>query len=163
MKNPEIEQNKSTGITADPHQKGTAIVLALFVLALMSVFVALAVSRTTSETVAVSNESSEARTLYAAQGSLETMTRNFNKVFETKLNPLPGDLAIVRDGTIVPGLSQAMGGQYTFVQTADQTSVPGATVLSGGPYSGLYAIRDNWRLTHHRNKYPGRNADSVNT
>jgi hypothetical protein len=147
MKNSEIEQNKSTGITADPHQKGTAIVLALFVLALMSVFVALAVSRTTSETVAVSNESSEARTLYAAQGSLETMTRNFNKVFETKLNPLPSDITLVENGNIVPGLSQAMGGQYTFVQTADQTSVPGATVLSGGPYSGLYAIRDNWRLS----------------
>ncbi|MGB7210053.1 MAG: hypothetical protein WBD27_15460 [Pyrinomonadaceae bacterium] len=146
MKNPEIEQNKSTGITADPYQKGTAIVLALFVLALMSVFVALAVSRTTSEAVSVGNETSEARTLYAAQGSLETMTRNFNKVFETKLNPLPSDITLVENGNIIPGLSQALGGQYTFVNTADQTSVPGATVLSGGPYSGLYAIRDNWRL-----------------
>jgi hypothetical protein len=146
MNIPEIEQNQSTSITADPHQKGTAIVLALFVLALMSVFVALAVSRTTSETVAVSNEASEARTLYAAQGSLETMTRNFNKVFETRLNPLPSDITKVEDKDIIPGLSQALGGQYTFVNTADQATQARPTVLNGGDYSGLVSIQDNWRL-----------------
>jgi hypothetical protein len=146
MKNPEIEQNQSTSITADPHQKGTAIVLALFVLALMSVFVALAVSRTTSETVAVSNEASEARTLYAAQGSLETMTRNFNKVFETRLNPLQTDIDKVEDGTIIPGLSQAQGGQYTFDNKAIKATDARPTVLNGGDYSGLVSIQDNWRL-----------------
>lgn len=146
MNKPEIEQNQSLGIVNDPNQRGTAIVIALFVLAMLTVFVALAISRTTSETIAVGNETSEARTLYAAQGSLETMTRNFNKVFETKLNPLPSDIAIVENGNTVPGLSQALGGQYTFAQTATQTKIPEATVLSGGPYSGLYAIRDNWRL-----------------
>lgn len=146
MNIPEIERNQSVNISNDPNQRGTAIVIALFVLALLSVFVALAVSRTTSETIGIGNETSEARTLYAAQGSLETMTRNFNKVFETKLNPLPTDIAIVENGNTVPGLSLALGGQYTFEQTADQTAIAGATVLSGGPYSGLYAIRDNWRL-----------------
>jgi hypothetical protein len=146
MKNPEIEQNQSTGITADPHQKGTAIVIALFVLALMSVFVALAVSRTTSETVAVSNEASEARTLYAAQGSLETMTRNFNKVFETRLNPLPSDIAKVDNNDIIPGLSQALGGQYTFNNKAIKATDAIPTVLNGGDYSGLVSIQDNWRL-----------------
>ncbi len=147
MKTPEIEQNKTSAITRDKNQRGTAVVIALFVLALMSIFVALAVSRTTSETIAVGNETSEARTLYAAQGSLETMTRNFNKVFETKLNPLPSELAVVRDGAIIPGLSKELpGGQYDFVNTADETTLPGATVLPTGPYAGLYAIRDNWRL-----------------
>lgn len=146
MNTPEIEKNQSLGIAGDPNQKGTAIVIALFVLALISVFVAFAVSRTTSETIAVGNETSEARTLYAAQGSLETMTRNFNKVFETKLNPLLADRLIVEDGTIIPGLSQLQGGQYTFLNTLDETKIAEATVLSGGPYSGLYSIRDNWRL-----------------
>ena len=63
---------------ADPKQRGTAIVIALFVLALVGVFVALALTRTASEAAAVGNELAEARTLYAAQGSLEMMTRNFN-------------------------------------------------------------------------------------
>ena len=147
MKTPEIEQNKTLAITRDKNQRGTAVVIALFVLALMSIFVALAVSRTMSETIAIGNETSEARTLYAAEGSLETMTRNFNKIFETKLNPLPSELAVVRDGRIIPGLSKELpGGQYDFVNTADETTLPGATVLPTGPYSGLYAIRDNWRL-----------------
>src|ERR1700710_2787393 len=67
-------------------ERGSALVIALFVLALLSVFVAVAMSRSAAEAAATGNESAEARTFYAAQGSLESMTRNFNKVFEVKLN-----------------------------------------------------------------------------
>lgn len=126
------------GIHSD--QKGSAIVIALFVLALISVFVAFAMSRSSAEAAATGNETGEARTFYAAQGSLEMMTRNFNKVFEVKLNPSSSDLNAVRNGA-VPGL-----GEYTFLQELDQTSTSTNVVLSGGPYTGLYAIRDNWRL-----------------
>ncbi|MCV4754155.1 hypothetical protein OFC37_32330, partial [Escherichia coli] len=87
-----------------------------------SAFAALAITRTATEAAAVGNEAAEGRTFYAAQGSLEMMTRNFNKVFEVKLSPTLADLAIVRDGNRNPGLSTAMGGQYTFVQEVDQTS-----------------------------------------
>ena len=139
-----IKQKSSLKFGIDPQQKGSAIVIALFVLALISVFVALALSRTASEALAVGNETAEARTVYAAQGSLETMTRNFNKVFEVKLNPSNTDINAVRTGT-VPLLS-APAGPFTFVQEVDRTSTSTAVVLSGGPYSGLYAIRDNWRL-----------------
>jgi len=121
-------------------EDGSAIVIALFILALVSVFVALALSRTSAEAAAVGNETAEARTFYAAQGSLEMMTRNFNKVFETKLNPTTGDLNTIRNGN-VPGITG-----YTFNQELDQTSSRQTAVLTGGPYSGLYAIRDNWRL-----------------
>lgn len=126
--------------------KGSSIVLALFVLALVGGFVALALTRTASEATAVFNEASESRTFYAAQGSLEMMTRNFNKIFELKLSPSALDLAKVKNGTINPGLSTAQGGQFTFVQELDQTSASMPDTLPGGPYAGLYALRDNWRL-----------------
>ncbi|MFZ1699607.1 MAG: hypothetical protein WBO10_16605 [Pyrinomonadaceae bacterium] len=130
---------KTANRNVDP-ERGSAIVIALFVLALITVFVALALSRTSAEAAAVGNETAEGRTFYAAQGSLETMTRNFNKVFETKLNPSATDLNNVRNG-IVPGLNG-----FTFRQELDQTSNREIKPISGGPYSGLYAIRDNWRL-----------------
>lgn len=125
-------------------ERGSALVIALFVMALLGVFVALAMTRTASEAAAVGNETSEARTFYAAQGSLESMTRNFNKLFDVKLNPTLADLNSVRTAA-VPGLSQPMG-PYTFNQEVDQTSSSTTVVLSGGPFSGLYAIRENWRL-----------------
>lgn len=139
MKTLTVNRISMAGSAGD--QSGSALVIALFVLALISVFVALVLSRTSAEASAVGNETAEGRTFYAAQGSLETMTRNFNKVFEVQLNPLPSDLNSVRNGT-VPGLS----GTYTFNQEVDQTSNSSTIVLPDGPYAGLYAIQDNWRL-----------------
>lgn len=142
MNTSEIKNDGALSIADDQNQKGTAIVIALFVLALISVFVALALSRTASEAAAVGNETSEGRSVYAAQGSLEMMTRNFNKVFETRLNPTAADLAAVQTG-VVPGLQP----RFAFNQEAPfPTSIPGAVNLPDGPYAGLFAIQDNWRL-----------------
>ena len=102
MRNISIKQHHERHIANDENQKGSAIVIALFVLALISVFVALALSRSASEAAAVGNETGEGRTFYAAQGSLETMTRNFNKVFEVKLNPTTIELDAVRNGAAGP-------------------------------------------------------------
>jgi hypothetical protein len=134
--------NTQEPVTTKKNERGSAIVIALFVLALISVFVALALSRTSAEAAAVGNETAEGRTFYAAQGSLEMMTRNFNKVFETRLNPSAADINTVRTSP-VPGFAV---GSFSFVQELDQTSARQNVVLSGGPYSGLYAVRDNWRL-----------------
>lgn len=126
-------------------ERGSSIIIALFVLILVGMFVALALTRASSEAAAVGNESAEGRTFYAAQGSLELMTRNFSKVFEAKLNPSTTEINAVRTGG-VPGLSTSMTGNYTFNQEVDQTGGGEAKVLNGGPYSGLYALRDTWRL-----------------
>ena len=128
----------------DANQKGSAIVIALFVLALVSVFVALAMSRSAADAAAVGNETSEARTFYAAQGSLESMTRNFDKIYDVRLNPSATDITDVQNAA-VPGLS-APAGNFTFNQSVLLTSARVPVVLSGGPFSGLYAIRDTWRL-----------------
>lgn len=130
----------------DQGEKGSALIIALFVLALVGAFTALAITRTATEATAVGNESSEGRTFYAAQGSLEMMTRNFNKVFETKLNPTTADINKVRDAP-VPDLSDTLGGNFNFVQEPPtQTSPSRPVVLTDKAYSGLYAVRDTWRL-----------------
>ena len=141
MNDTDMKQD-SINKTGDGSERGSAIVIAVFVLVLLSVFVALALSRTTSEAAAVGNETSEGRTFYAAQGSLEMMTRNFNKVFEVKLSPSDTDFNAVRNGA-EPGLTG-----YTFNREVLRTTngVGDYRVISEGTYAGLYATQDNWRL-----------------
>lgn len=122
-------------------EKGSAIVIALLVLALMSVFVAFAMSRSATEAMAVGNETAEARTFYAAQGSLETMTRNFNKIFERRLNPTAAELTAVRTGLPV-GINGYTFAQEDPLQVSNRQIIP----IPGGTYAGLNAIRDAWRL-----------------
>ena len=137
----EKSQNKSAARTTDgSDQDGSAIVIALLVLALLGVFVALALTRTSSEAASVGNETAETQTFYAAQGSLETMTRNFVKTFETSIAPTSAQLDAVRS-TKPAGLAN-----YTFSQTVTQTSNSVTKTLTQGDYVGLYASQDNWRL-----------------
>lgn len=144
MKTEEIKNNNTDAHAKYENQKGTAIVYALFIIVLLSAFVALALFRTTSEATAIGNETAEARTTYAAQGSLEMMTRNFNKVFEVKLNPTALDLAAVQNGQMPLPLRNQY--DFTLQELPLRTSNSTPIVLPGGPYAGLYAIRDNWRL-----------------
>ena len=122
-------------------EKGSAIVIVLLVLALMSVFVAFAMSRSSTEAMAVGNETAESRTFYAAQGSLETMTRNFNKIFERRLNPTTTEIGAV-SSTLPIGMPGFTFNQEPLVQISDRQ----VKVLTGGPYAGLNSIQDGWRL-----------------
>ncbi len=145
MMKKEIEQKGSLGVVNKADQRGSAIVIALFILVLISVFVALALSRSSAEAAAVGNETKEGRTFYAAQGSLELMARNFNKKFEVNLRPTSVDFDDVRNAA-VPGLSTTSGGVFTFNQEVDATSNNAPVVLPSGDFAGLYAKRDTWRL-----------------
>jgi len=136
---------QSKGSSAFEGQRGSAMAISLFVLALVGIFVALAVTRSASEAVAVGNEAGEGRATFAAQGSLEMMTRNFNKIFEIKLNASEADITAVETAP-VPFLDTAVGGNYTFDQKVDQICDSRSIVLPGGPYAGLYATRDCWQL-----------------
>lgn len=129
-------------VTTGASERGSAIVIALFVLALVSVFAAMAMTRTAAEAAAVGNETAEARTFYAAQGSLESMTRNFNKIFGSKLNPTPADMLKI-EGQMPPGLTG-----FTFDQHVRDTNPleRQQVVLTGGPYSGLIALRRSYEL-----------------
>ena len=122
-------------------QNGSAMVIALLVLALLLGFVAIAVSRTTSETVASSNDAAESRAFSASQASLEVMTRNFDKIFEEKLSPTTADLNHVKD-LKPPGFEDT----YDFQQEITQTKATETVVMSGQLLQGLNALRDEWQI-----------------
>ncbi|HVE55618.1 MAG TPA: hypothetical protein VNB22_02245, partial [Pyrinomonadaceae bacterium] len=122
-------------------EDGSAIVIALLILTLLTAFVALAVSRTTSETIATSNDAAESRAFSAAQGSLEIMTRNFDKIFEEKLSPAPADLLHVQN-LKPPGFDT----DYQFEQVITQTEATKTVVMSGQLLQGLNALRDEWQI-----------------
>lgn len=121
-------------------EKGSAILISLFVMLLLLSFVALAVTRTSNETIASGNDQSETRTFTAAHGSLEVMTRNFNKIFEVKLNADASDLSRIMSQT-PPGFDD-----YQFQQNINQTQTSQIVVMTGEQFQGLNAIRDKWEL-----------------
>ena len=121
-------------------ERGSATVVALLVLGLLTVFVTAALTRNTNEALAMRNDAEEGRTFYAAQASLETMTRNFNKVFETKINPTATDLDTIETKQVL-GFTD-----YTFAQSIQPSATPSTVVISGGDFAGLNAIRDSWQV-----------------
>jgi hypothetical protein len=107
---------------------------------LLTVFVSLALSRASSEAMLMGNDAAEGRAFNAAQASLETMTRNFNKIYDVRLAPIPSDLTAIQVAG-VPGFTN-----YGFNQIITPTAAPSQVVISGGAFQGLYATRDAWRL-----------------
>ena len=67
--------------------RGTAMVIALMVMGLLSVFAAAALSRVTTEARLMGNDYEQTRAFYAAQASLEQMTKDFSKIFITQFSP----------------------------------------------------------------------------
>jgi hypothetical protein len=122
-------------------EDGSAIVIALLILTLLTAFVALAVTRTTNETIATSNDAAESRAFSAAQGSLEVMTRNFDKIFEEKLSPSSNDLLHI-ESLKPPGFDDT----YNFTQSIRQTKATQTVVMSGQLLQGLNALRDEWQV-----------------
>ena len=121
--------------------RGAATIIALLVLALLLAFVALAVSRTTAETVASGNDAMETKTFEAAHASLEVMTRNFDKIFDEKLVPDTSDLTRIQTQE-PPGFSDA----FSFGQTIQQTGDTEVKVMTGERFQGLNSLRDEWQL-----------------
>ena len=122
-------------------EKGSAIIVALLIMILLMGFVALAISRTTSETVAASNDAAESRTFEAAHGSLEVMTQNFDKIFDVKLNPDRDDLLRIQGQ--LPG---DFADDYEFRQEINQTEDTKSDVMTGELFQGLNALRDKWQI-----------------
>jgi hypothetical protein len=130
-----FENKQKTG------ERGTAIIISLLVMALLMGFVVLALSRTTTETMATANDAAESRAFAAAQASLENMTRDFDKVFDYKLIPESGDLTNVQNA-VVPGFSN-----YTFDQKVKKIGASKIVVVSGQQLQGLNALRQVWEMS----------------
>lgn len=138
------------------HEQGTATIIAVLILGLVSIFVALALSRVTTEANVMKNDELNASTFYAAQASLETMTRTFNKVFAKSLAPTAAELAVVETTNpknlqvLVGGVSVPSGefNDYTFNQRVVQFgTVKTNEPIGGGEFENLNAKRTPYVLT----------------
>lgn len=135
-----LASDSPTGSPTRNGERGSATVIAILILGLLTVFVSLALSRASNEAMLMGNDAAEGRAYNAAQASLETMTRNFNKIYDVRLTPIPSDLTSIQSAS-VPGFTN-----YTFNQNITATAAPSQVVISGGAFQGLYATRDAWRL-----------------
>ncbi|MGI8470196.1 MAG: hypothetical protein ACR2N3_17275 [Pyrinomonadaceae bacterium] len=122
------------------NQRGMAVVIALLIMALVMGFVVLALSRTTTETLATANDAAESRAFSAAEASLENMTRDFDKVFEQKLTPTDADIATVEGGSL------AGFPNYSFEQHVVKIGDPKIVVVSKQQLQGLSALRQAWEV-----------------
>lgn len=132
------DQLKSA-VLDDRGQKGTAALTAVMIMGLLALFTAASLSRVTTEALMMGNDHSNTVAFYAAQASLEQMSRNFNKVFDLRLNLTTADIANIQSTT--PNISG-----FGFVQTVTQTAAGEPRTIEDGQFSGLISIRDPWRL-----------------
>lgn len=144
---------------ADRDERGAATLIAVLVLALVSVFVALALSRVTTEAIVMNNDSLNTRTYYAAHASLELMTRNFSKLFNSTVTPSTADITtyVINKnpanfgGKIDPGGGPLVSfddfqdydfNQQIFSTGAALTNQP----IGGGDFAGLAAERTPYKM-----------------
>lgn len=127
-------------------EQGSAIVLALLVMALLMAFVALAVSRTANETMATSNDAVESQTFVAAQASLENATREFDLIFQRKLSPSQQDVDDVEAETPPNDAGEAFA-HYAFNQEITRVSDTATVNTASGHFlQGLKSLRDEWQI-----------------
>ncbi len=122
-------------------EKGAALVIALLIMLLLMGFVAVVLSRVNSETIITSNDTSENRTLNAAQAQVESNSRDFKSLFSRKLAPSVTDIDIIRD-SVIEGFTD-----YDFTRrTITQKRANVTTVITEGDYIGLNSVRDEWEI-----------------
>src|SRR5215813_7491824 len=78
-------------------QRGTATLTSVLILALLALFTAATLSRVSNEATVMGNDYTTTKSFYAAQASLEQMSRNFQKIFDRQLRPTASDLKRVKD------------------------------------------------------------------
>ena len=124
----------------DEGQRGSAILTALLIMALLAVFCAAALSRVTTEANIASNDYAHTQSFYAAQASLELMSRDFNNVFNVKINPTADDIANIEneDKPAIPG--------FDFIQNVVREAAATPKPIDDGPFSGLISTRTPWHL-----------------
>ncbi len=133
-------------------QRGSATLISVLVMALLFVFAALALSRAASEGMVMGHDSARSRAFYAAQGSLEVMTRNFDKIFDNQPSPTQTNINALKNNASLQNAGwQALFPNYTFQQTISPSLISDVktktVTISSGPYAGLRAQRDTWEFT----------------
>lgn len=125
----------------DKNERGASLVITLLVMTLLLGFVALAISRTASESRVSYNDSADARTMAASEAGLEDATRDFATILENKLNPSTTDMNTVKNSP-VPGFST----NYNITKTLSQVGTSNLITIQSGDFQGLYSLRDEWQI-----------------
>lgn len=130
-------QNRKKNLRAE---NGTTTIIALLIMMLLMGFVTFALTRSANETIAVSNEISETKALFAAQASIENMALKADAKFENKLTLTTTDIASIQSS--VP----ANYTDYEFTQSVTKTKDAEVIDATGEQFQGLKAIRDEWQV-----------------
>lgn len=125
----------------DKNENGTTTIITLLIMMLLMGFVTFALTRSANETIAVSNEISETKALFAAQASIENMALKADAKFENKLT------LSTQDVTDIQASKPANYTDYDFVQKVEKTRDAEVIDATGEQFQGLKSIRDEWQVT----------------
>src|SRR5579871_1273713 len=81
------------------NQSGVTMIVTIMVMSLMGLFIAATLSLATTEATLMNNDNTNAEAFYAAQASLELMSRDFNNVFNYHLTPSTSDISSIQGDT----------------------------------------------------------------
>ncbi|MDQ6787927.1 MAG: hypothetical protein M3033_14065 [Acidobacteriota bacterium] len=123
------------------NERGVSLVITLLVMVMLLGFVALALSRTSSEAQVSYNDAAEAKALAASEAGLEDTTRDFATVLENKLNPTNTDVQKIKDN-VVNGFDTT----YDMTKTLTPIGSSKLVVIPQGEFQGLYSLRDEWQI-----------------
>jgi hypothetical protein len=120
-------------------QRGSATLTSVLIMALMAMFCAAVLSRVTSEALITGNDYAHTQAFYAAQASLEQMSRDFNNIFNVQIKPTTTDLNRIKNNApVISGFRFVQD----IVKEADSTPKP----IDDGPFSGLISTRTPWHI-----------------
>jgi len=124
------------------NQRGSALIVTLMVMALLGLFIAASLSQATTEATLMSNANTNTQSFYAAQASLELMSRNFNNLFDAVLTPSQADIDSVKSSVpSIPGFTITQD-----VQSLDNNTSTTA-IIASGQFAGLSALRNRWSFS----------------
>ncbi len=130
----------STTNTAN-NERGTATLTAVMIMGLLALFAAASLSRVTTEALVMGNDYAHSKSFFAAQASLELMSRDFERVFDVQLRPTPTDIERIKNS--YPNIEG-----FTFNQNIEESDEGEAQPIGGdSPFSGLISLRTPWRIT----------------
>ncbi len=126
-------------------QRGFALILSLFVIAILSILALGFLTTSMNEVMIARNYTNQIKSFYAAEAGLEWGIVNLRTLLVTTTTPTDGQMAAIGP----PPLNNT---DYTFttfqvepVQTTPPYDYP--TIIANGPHAGLNAMATDYRIT----------------
>jgi hypothetical protein len=131
-------------------ERGAALAIAVIMVVILAVVGLTALAFSSSEVRIAGSDLQRTQTFYATAAAIEKMTGDFSNLFQSKLNPTPGDLSKIKNDPPQPLKNEGFSFQQTLeedtkrltelraIQGLSNTVYPRVNI-SDGPYAGLYA------------------------